>query len=103
MQHAVKGLQKAQESLPNHLVAAPSSTSDGDATVEPIRKTATPSVMEILRLATLVPMLTETAARIEEVADEVNELAKLADLKPPTSKKANQSQPRNKVDETINH
>eukprot|EP00258_Populus_trichocarpa_P024964 XP_024440983.1 aluminum-activated malate transporter 10 [Populus trichocarpa] len=69
---------------------------------EPIRKTATPSVMEILRLATLVPMLTETTARIEEVADEVNELAKLADLKPPTSKKANQSQPRNKVDETIN-
>uniref|UniRef100_B9IA85 Aluminum-activated malate transporter n=1 Tax=Populus trichocarpa TaxID=3694 RepID=B9IA85_POPTR len=79
MQHAVKELQK-----------------------EPIRKTATPSVMEILRLATLVPMLTETTARIEEVADEVNELAKLADLKPPTSKKANQSQPRNKVDETIN-
>ncbi|KAL9385281.1 hypothetical protein Peur_022291 [Populus x canadensis] len=92
--------QYLKESLPNHLVAAPSSTSDGDATVEPIR--AAPSVMEILGLATLVPMLTETAARIEEVADEVNELAKLADLKPPTSKKANQSQPRNKVDEMIN-
>ncbi|XP_061962500.1 aluminum-activated malate transporter 10-like [Populus nigra] len=97
--HVLKELAVA-ESLPNHLVAAPSSTSDGDATVEPIR--AAPSVMEILGLATLVPMLTETAARIEEVADEVNELAKLADLKPPTSKKANQSQPRNKVDEMIN-
>ncbi|KAJ6972562.1 aluminum-activated malate transporter 10-like [Populus alba x Populus x berolinensis] len=58
--HVLKELAVA-ESLPNHLVAAPSSTSDGDATAEPIRKTATPSVMEILRLATLVPLLTETA------------------------------------------
>ncbi|CAK7348681.1 unnamed protein product [Dovyalis caffra] len=100
MQYAVQELQNALESLPSHPFAMPSSTSGGDAKTESIRKTATPSVMEILPLATLVSMLTETAARIEEIAEEVNELARLADFKPPASKKANQSQPSNKVDET---
>lgn len=104
MQFAVLKLENAMKSLPNHLVATPSSTSDGDAKAEPIRKTATPSsVMEILPLATLVSMLTETAARIKEIADEVNELAKLADFKPPNTKKASQSQSSNQVDEPSNN
>lgn len=104
MQFAVLKLENAMKSLPNHLVATPSSTSDGDAKAEPIRKTDTPSsVMEILPLATLVSMLTETAARIKEIADEVNELAKLADFKPPNTKKASQSQSSNQVDEPSNN
>ena len=104
MQFAVLKLENAMKSLPNHLVATPSSTSDGDAKAEPIRKTATPSsVMEILPLAALVSMLTETAARIKEIADEVNELAKLADFKPPSTKKASQSQSSNQVDEPSNN
>jgi hypothetical protein len=48
-------------------------------------------------------MLTETAARIKEIADEVNELAKLAAFKPPNTKKASQSQSSNQVDEPSNN
>jgi hypothetical protein len=59
--------------------------------------------MDILPLATLVSMLTETAARIKEIADEVNELAKLAAFKPPNPKKASQSQSSNQVDEPSNN
>ncbi|KAF9687943.1 hypothetical protein SADUNF_Sadunf02G0145700 [Salix dunnii] len=100
MQYAVLELENTLKSLPNWLVAIQSSTSNVDAKAEPIRKIATPSsVMDILPLATLVSMLTETAARIKEIADEVCELAKLADFKPSKIKKANQSQSSNQVDE----
>lgn len=97
MQLAVQELQSALKSLPNDLAGTLSSALDGDAKAEHITKTTVPPIIEVLQLATLVSLLTETAARIEIIVDAIDELARLADFKPPTSKEANHSQASNKL------
>ncbi|KAJ8900431.1 hypothetical protein K2173_025208 [Erythroxylum novogranatense] len=88
MQYAVKDLQNAFLSLPNcYLAAKPLAPLDGDSKTATTTKTTVLSMTEVLPLATLVSLLMETAARIEDIANEVINLAEQADFKPVTSEK----------------
>ncbi|KAK2650032.1 hypothetical protein Ddye_017521 [Dipteronia dyeriana] len=93
MSFAVEELRNAMKSIPNHLIITTPSSSEahpGEANTDPMTKiTATPPFMEILPLATIVSMLIQSAARIEGIVNEVDELAAMAEFKPATDKKPN--------------
>ncbi|PKI40471.1 hypothetical protein CRG98_039107 [Punica granatum] len=92
MSFAVQELQEALRSLPTHpqLMLIPT---DGNH-----RKLGSkvgghgPRLLDVLPLVTVVSLLIETAARIEDLADGVVELSKKADFKIQKEKKPNQDQ-----------
>ncbi|GAV71133.1 ALMT domain-containing protein [Cephalotus follicularis] len=95
MNFAVQELQKTLKTLPNHHIMRPpltTQTTDDAPSGGPITEPIVPTLIEILPLATLVSLLIENAARIEGIADAVDELAGLAEFQPAIDKKTNQSQ-----------
>ncbi|XP_021611233.1 aluminum-activated malate transporter 10 [Manihot esculenta] len=102
MRHAAQELQNALKSLANYVPAtAPAPTSGAVAKAEPTTKTSPPPVMEVLPLVTLISLLIETARKVEDIVDSINELARLAEFKPVTSKRVNQNEPNNKLTSSI--
>ncbi|KAK9279147.1 hypothetical protein L1049_012824 [Liquidambar formosana] len=96
MNFAVQEVQHAMKSLHHQLLQPPlpAVEASDDAKGERITKTTIAPLMEVLPLATLVSMLMEISARIEGTVDLVDELAGLAEFKPPTAnKKPKQNQP----------
>lgn len=88
MNSAAQDLQNAMTSLPNTLPVLPPDTAKG----EPGIKTTMPPLMEVLPLATLVSLLIEIAARVEDIVDNVDKLAGLAEFKPAKDEKRKQNQ-----------
>lgn len=85
MNFAVQELEDALKSVPNS-VTEPTELSTmevpiNEANREPVTKTTLPLIVEFLPLATLVSLLIEIAARVEEIANAVDQLAGLAKFK----------------------
>ncbi|XAR62944.1 hypothetical protein NMG60_11022695 [Bertholletia excelsa] len=89
MNYTVQELQNALKSLPNEILLPPALTDDSKG--EPTTKSII-TMIEILPLATTISLLIRTAARIEAIVDAVDELADLAEFKPATDRKSQQSQ-----------
>ncbi|KAG6730363.1 hypothetical protein I3842_01G075900 [Carya illinoinensis] len=90
MNFAVQELEDALKSVPNS-VTEPTVLSTLEAPINEANrepKTTIPLIMEFLPLATLVSLLIEIAARVEEIANAVDQLAGLAKFE-----KANQKKP----------
>ncbi|GMH22533.1 hypothetical protein Nepgr_024376 [Nepenthes gracilis] len=97
MNFAVQELHNALKALPSHFTQpqSPPQTVDDhpDADPEGLKRPAYASIIEILPLAALVTLLTETVVRTEETVDAVNELASLAEFQSNNHKKSIQNQP----------
>ncbi|KAJ8748586.1 hypothetical protein K2173_003488 [Erythroxylum novogranatense] len=88
MQHAVKELRNTMICLPNcYPTTRPPPPLECDGKAGITTKATTLSMTEILPVATVMSLLIETAVRIEDIAEQVNDLAEQADFKPATSKK----------------
>lgn len=91
MNFAVQELQDALRSLPSNLQPPMLTTADANN-----EKPGTdvgclsPPLLEVLPLVTLVSLLIETAARIEDLSDGVVELSEKAKFKPPKEDKPKQ-------------
>ncbi|XP_077246391.1 aluminum-activated malate transporter 10-like [Tasmannia lanceolata] len=91
MNSAIEDLHNALKSLP-HQVMQPPPPSPIEATEK--KKLL---LLEVMPLVTAASLLIEIASRIEEIVDEVDELAGLVDFRPAMDKKPNQNQPTNKT------
>ena len=83
MNFAVQKLQDSLNSVPNSFIGPTVSTlqAPNEANRETIPKTAIPSLMDVFPMASLVYLLIQIAARIEGIADAVDQLAGLAEFK----------------------
>ena len=83
MNFAVQKLQDSLNSVPNSFIGPRVSTlqAPNEANRETIPKTAIPSLMDVFPMASLVYLLIQIAARIEGIADAVDQLAGLAEFK----------------------
>ncbi|XP_030548006.1 aluminum-activated malate transporter 10-like [Rhodamnia argentea] len=92
MNFALQELQNALKSLPTQLILQqpfPDESSENKSNNE---KECAPPVLGLIPLATLVSLLTEIAARIEETVDGVVKLAELAEFKASNEEKRAQNQ-----------
>ncbi|KAK6919935.1 Aluminum-activated malate transporter [Dillenia turbinata] len=101
MNYAVHELQNALKSPPSEL----SNTGEAAQEEQAVKTAAVaPPLLEVLSLSTLVSMLTEIAARIEGIAEAVEELATLAEFKPAADQKPKQKQTyNNSISDHQNH
>ena len=83
MNFAVQKLQDSLNSVPNSFIGPTVSTlqAPNEANREIIPKTTIPSLMDVFPMASLVYLLIQIAARIEGIADAVDQLAGLAEFK----------------------
>ncbi|XP_058189683.1 aluminum-activated malate transporter 10-like [Rhododendron vialii] len=90
MNFSAQELQNALKSLPNPLLFPPLSENDtkGEATT----KHSGVTLIDIVPLATAISLLIEIATRIERIADEVDELATLAEFDSVSDEKSQQNQ-----------
>ncbi|XVF33131.1 hypothetical protein REPUB_Repub17cG0141800 [Reevesia pubescens] len=99
MNFAVQELQDALKSLPSHLIASTSSSTEESMEAKAVtinKANVLPPIMKVLPLVTVVSLLAEIAARIGGVVDAVGELASLAEFKPAKDQKPKQNQPTSK-------
>lgn len=88
----LQNLLKSYSNTHKHNVNAKETSSLGDAKMEI-------PIMEVIQVVTVVSLLTETVARVEDVVKSVEELSKLAKFKPEMSKcdKSKQRSTQNKI------
>ncbi|KAM4094832.1 hypothetical protein ACB094_06G224500 [Castanea mollissima] len=98
MNFAAQKLQDSLNSVPNSFIGPTVSTlqAPNEANRETIPKTAIPSLMDVFPMASLVYLLIEIAARIEGIADAVDQLAGLAKFKLAMDENSKQKKPTNK-------
>ena len=92
MNCAVEELHDAIKSLPYQIILSPPTvegSAEGDA--EKIEKSNKASVLEVLPLGTLVTLLIETAARVQEIVLAVDNLAHMAKFKTKKEKKSKEN------------
>ncbi|KAL3737524.1 hypothetical protein ACJRO7_019120 [Eucalyptus globulus] len=92
MKFALQELQNALKSLPTQLILEQVLASQANENKSTTKKECAPPVMEVIPLATLVSLLTEIVARIEEIVDGVIKLAELAEFKAFNEEKIAQNQ-----------
>ncbi|GMH21758.1 hypothetical protein Nepgr_023600 [Nepenthes gracilis] len=101
MSVAVQELHDALNSLPTNFLRLrslpPIAEDHPDSHQEEAERSAKASIIEILPLAALANMLTETVTRIEVTVDAVNKLASMARFKTNSDKKNKQKQQSNKI------
>ncbi|XP_030548116.1 aluminum-activated malate transporter 10-like [Rhodamnia argentea] len=93
MNSALQELQNALKSLPTQLNLHQPLPNKSTENKSAARKDSAPPLMGVIPLATLVSLLTEIAARIEETVDGAVKLAELAEFKASNEDKAAQNQP----------
>ena len=98
MNFAVQKLQDSLNSVPNSFIGPTVSTlqAPNEANRETIPKTAIPSLMDVFPMASLVYLLIQIAARIEGIADAVDQLAGLAEFKLAMDENSKQKKSTNK-------
>ena len=98
MNFAVQKLQDSLNSVPNSFIGPRVSTlqAPNEANRETIPKTAIPSLMDVFPMASLVYLLIQIAARIEGIADAVDQLAGLAEFKLAMDENSKQKKSTNK-------
>lgn len=92
MNFALQELQNALKSLPTQLIRHPPLPDESTENKSTAKKDSALPLMGVIPLATLVSLLTEIAARIEETVDGVVKLAELAEFKASNEDKAAQNQ-----------
>lgn len=90
MNFSAQELQNALKSLPNPLLFP--SPSENDTKGEATTKHSAVTLIDIVPLATAISLLIEIATRIERIADEVDELATLAEFDSVSDEKSQQNQ-----------
>ena len=95
MNFAVQKLQDSLNSVPNSFIGPTVSTiqAPNEANRETIPKTAIPSLMDVFPMASLVYLLIQIAARIEGIADAVDQLAGLAEFELAMDENSKQKKP----------
>ena len=98
MNFAVQKLQDSLNSVPNSFIGPTVSTlqAPNEANREIIPKTTIPSLMDVFPMASLVYLLIQIAARIEGIADAVDQLAGLAEFKLAMDENSKQKKSTNK-------
>ena len=98
MNFAVQKLQDSLNSVPNSFIGPTVSTlqAPNEANREIILKTTIPSLMDVFPMASLVYLLIQIAARIEGIADAVDQLAGLAEFKLAMDENSKQKKSTNK-------
>ena len=98
MNFAVQKLQDSLNSVPNSFIGPTVSTlqAPNEAKREIIPKTTIPSLMDVFPMASLVYLLIQIAARIEGIADAVDQLAGLAEFKLAMDENSKQKKSTNK-------
>ena len=98
MNFAVQKLQDSLNSVPNSFIGPTVSTlqAPNEANRETIPKNAIPSLMDVFPMASLVYLLIQIAARIEGIADAVDQLAGLAEFKLAKDENSKQKKSTNK-------
>ena len=98
MNFAVQKLQDSLNSVPNSFIGPTVSTlqAPNEANREIIPKTTIPSLMDVFPMASLVYLLIQIAARIEGIADAVDQLAGLAEFKLAKDENSKQKKSTNK-------
>ncbi|KAF7846548.1 hypothetical protein BT93_L4172 [Corymbia citriodora subsp. variegata] len=81
MNSALQELQNSLKSLPTQLILQQPLAVESNENKSTTKKECAPPVMGVIPLATLVSLLTEIVARIEEIVDGVVKLAELAEFK----------------------
>ncbi|KAI3441720.1 uncharacterized protein J3R85_001745 [Psidium guajava] len=102
MKFAVQELQNALTSLPSQLILWQPFPDQSNENKSIAKKERAPPVMGVIPLATLVSLLTEIAARIEETVDAVVKLAELAEFKASNEEKRAQSQSTSNIQSSDN-
>lgn len=95
MNFSAQELQNALKSLPSPLLLPP--LQQNEAKGEPAMKQSTVTLIDILPLATAISLLIEITKRIESIADEVDELATLAEFNPASDEKSQQKQSKTDI------
>lgn len=95
MNFSAQELQNALKSLPSPLLLPP--LQKNEATGEAATKQSTLTLIDILPLATAISLLIEITTRIERIADEVDELATLAEFNPASDEKSQQKQSKTDI------
>ncbi|KAL9687818.1 hypothetical protein QQ045_032225 [Rhodiola kirilowii] len=100
MNFAIQELQRATRTFP-HLLAHSSPPqiieASHDSPSDHIKKSEETPIMQVLPLATLVTLVIEIAARIEQIVDTVDELSTLAEFKRAAGTKPGRVQPENEL------
>lgn len=96
MNFALQELQNALKSLPTQLILQQPLAAESNENKSTTTKERAPPVIGVIPLATLVSLLTEITARIEETVDGVVKLAELAEFKASNEEKIAQNQSASK-------
>ncbi|KAI6707782.1 hypothetical protein NL676_010744 [Syzygium grande] len=96
MNFALQELQNALKSLPTQLILQQPLADESNENKSTTTKERAPPVIGVIPLATLVSLLTEITARIEETVDGVVKLAELAEFKASNEEKIAQNQSASK-------
>lgn len=95
MNFSAQELQNALKSVPSPLLLPP--LQQNEAKGEAAMKQSPVTLIDILPLATAISLLIEITTRIERIADEVDELATLAEFNPVSDEKSQQKQSKTDI------